>query len=158
MKTVFSALLLVLALTVPATAADPPVAQLTSLAWLTGSWVGTSDGTSMEEHWSRADGGVMTGMHRDVRDGKVRLFEFLRIQQKGTSLVYLAQPFGRPETAFPLVSLGVNEVTFANAAHDYPQRITYKREGDTLKARVEGTVNGKLESEEWTWTRGELAP
>jgi len=35
-------------------------------------------------------------------------------------------------------------VVFENPAHDFPQRIIYRRRGtDSLLARIEGTVNGQ---------------
>jgi hypothetical protein len=108
----------------------------------------------MEEHWSAADGGMMTAMHRDQRAGRVVSFEFLRVEAHGDSLVFVALPHGRNETPFPMKELAGKRVVFENPEHDFPQRIIYwqSRPG-TLSARVEGTIHGKVESEEWTWTR-----
>jgi hypothetical protein len=141
-----------------ASAQRGPEANLAALQWLNGSWTGTVEGLATEEHWSAADGGLMTGMHRDLRGGRVRAFEFLRIQEREGSLVYIALPAGRNETEFALKSIGATEVVFENLAHDFPQRVIYRRSGDSLTARVEGTVDGKLEFQEWTWKRGTLAP
>ena len=122
-------------------------------AWMTGSWQLKTNGVTMEEHWTSPRGGVMLGMHRDVtKDGKSS-FEFLRIEQKGDSLVYLAMPGGRPATPFPLKSSTDSRIVFENVTHDFPQRIIYWRDGKKLCARVEGTINGKNEAEEWCWER-----
>jgi hypothetical protein len=121
-------------------------------AWMSGSWSGAIDNVQMEEHWTAPGGGVMLGMHRDV--GKSVEFEFLRIEmQKDGTLVYLAQPFGKPATPFPLKSSTDARVVFENAKHDFPQRIIYWRKDAQLCARVEGTIGGKQESQEWCWTR-----
>lgn len=121
-------------------------------SWMAGSWTGERNGTVMEEHWTTAGGGVMLGMHRDVRSGRAS-FEFLRIEKTSDSLVYQAMPGGRPATPFPLKSATESRVVFENLEHDYPQRIIYWRDGDRLCARTEGTIRGRDESEEWCWTR-----
>ena len=121
--------------------------------WMAGSWQGTSDNVKMEEHWTVPGGGVMLGMHRDVMPSGKFAFEFLRIEQKDDSLVYLAMPSGRPATPFPLKTMTDSRVVFENAEHDYPKRIIYWRDGARLCARTEGTIRGKEESEEWCWSR-----
>ena len=133
-----------------------PEADLEALHWLSGSWTGSAKGVDMEEHWSAADGGLMTGMHRDVSGGKVVLFEFLRIEERDGTLIYIALPEGGNETEFPLKSIDSEEVVFENPEHDFPQRIIYRRTGRDLTARVEGDVDGKEESYQWKWERGRL--
>lgn len=138
-------LIIILFVAMSARAAEFPV-------WMAGSWSGASGGVKMEEHWTTADGGLMLGMHRDVKAAKSS-FEFLRIEKRGDSLVYEAMPMGRPATPFPLKSASASRVVFENLQHDFPQRIIYWRDGDKLCGRVEGTIKGKLESEEWCWGR-----
>jgi len=100
-----------------------------------------------------ASGGMMLGMHRDVKSGAKTEFEFLRIEQQDGKLVYQAMPFGHPPTPFPMKTMAATRVVFENPQHDFPQRIIYWRKGEQLCARVEGTIGGKQESEEWCWTR-----
>lgn len=127
-------------------------AELASLSWMSGSWGGTQGPLKLEEHWSTPAGGLMVCMHKDVRDGKAVSFEFLRIVQRGDSLVFVALPRGRNETPFPMKEMSDRRVVFENLEHDFPQRVLYwsDRKG-TLSARVEGTIDGKAESEQWTW-------
>jgi len=144
MKTALTALLLFAAL--------PAVAQ-TMPEWMAGAWSSKEAGVRMEEHWTRGNGGLMVGMHRDVApDGKTS-FEFLRIEKQGDKLVYLAMPHARPETPFPLKSMTADRVVFENPYHDYPQRVIYWRDGARLCARTEGTLKGKPASEQWCWNR-----
>ena len=120
---------------------------------MSGSWHGNDHGTAAEEIWSGAGGTMMVGMHRDVApDGKTS-FEFLRIEKKGDSLVYLAMPSGRPATPFPLKTITTDRVVFENLTHDFPQRIIYWRKGAELCARVEAMVKDQVEGEEWCWAR-----
>ena len=93
----------------------------------------------------------MVGMNRTVENGKTTFFEYLRIEANDEGIVYLASPLGRdPPTPFKLIESGPMRVIFANPTHDYPKRILYTREGNTLHARIEGDA-GK--SSEWTLQR-----
>jgi hypothetical protein len=38
---------------------------------------------------------------------------------------------------------GMMRVVFANAENDFPSRIVYERDGDALKARIEGEIGGQ---------------
>jgi len=120
-----------------------------SLAWMSGHWTATIDGVQMEELWTAPRGGLLLGLHRDVRrDGRVS-FEFMRIAEEDTGLVFIAQPSGRPPTRFPLTESSASRVVFANPAHDFPKRILYWRDGETLCASVEGDTGD--DAEQWCW-------
>ncbi len=57
---------------------------------------------------------------------------------------YIAQPGGRPPTAFRRTAGGERWVRFENPEHDFPRRIEYRREGDALHAEIAGPdENGK---------------
>ena len=130
---------------------------IADLAWMAGSWSGESGGIQMEEHWTAPKGNSMVGLHRDVGKGRTMLFEYLRIEQQGDQIVYLSMPNGRsPATPFPLKELSATRVVFENPAHDFPQRIIYWKDGNDLRARIEGTRNGKTVGEEWRWSPGGL--
>lgn len=124
------------------------------LAWLTGHWGGEEGGRSVEEIWTDAAGGAMFAISRTVVGGKLREFEFLRIAEHDGRLAYLASPGGRcPPTAFPLLSAEGTSVVFENLQHDFPQRIEYKLEGDTLNVRISGGTGDKAKSTAWQWKR-----
>jgi len=143
---------LVLALVSPVACAANP--RLEDLGWLTGHWIGDSADGSMEELWLEPRGGLMIGVHRDVKGDRVTSFEFLRIAvATDGSIVYLASPQGRPATEFPLKELTGDRAVFENLKHDFPQRIIYQRRGQNLCARVEGPMDGKVVAEEWCWKR-----
>ena len=106
-----------------------------------------------------ARGGLMVGMNRLVSSGRVRSFEFLRIQALGDTIAYLASPNNRTPTVFPLKELGEKRVVFENLKHDFPQRVMYWLGDDgRLFARVEGMMNGKAAAEDFVWARDSLAP
>lgn len=130
---------------------EPDTPTLVDLAWMAGHWAATVGDVSMEEAWIGPQGGVMLGVHRNVRVGGTAFFEYLRIEDRGGQVVYIASPMGRGATEFTLVLVENRRVVFENPAHDFPQRIIYRREGDTLSARAEGLVDGQSRADEWEW-------
>jgi hypothetical protein len=143
-----------LCLGVAAEAAPAGTVGATGLGWIAGRWGGVQDGIRSEEHWTTADGGALIGMHKDVKDGRMTSFEFLRMVPDSTGrLCYVSSPNGAPPTPFCLKEQTDTRVVFENPEHDFPQRILYWREGRQLRARIEGTIGGKLESTEWTWRK-----
>jgi hypothetical protein len=139
----------------PTTAArDASAGDVSRLDWLEGHWFGSDDGTETEEHWTSAAGGALLGMHKDVENGRMTSFEFLRIERTGTGTIYFASPRGSAVTPFTLVDAANRRAVFANDAHDFPQRIGYWVDGaGALHARIEGTLHGEAKSKEWTWQR-----
>lgn len=138
----------------PQLAHDDPA--LAPVAFLSGAW-GTQRGEDIiEEQWTRPAGGLMLGAGRTIRGGKAVFFEFLRIESAPGSLVYIAQPMGKSETAFPLKEAGEGRAIFENPEHDFPKRISYahKRNGE-LDVRIEGLQGGQPASEEWVMRRAE---
>jgi len=134
-------------------AAQGPAARIEQLAFMAGSWAGPEGSSAVEEHWMPPKGGLMLGLGRTVKDGKAVDFEFMRIEQQGDSLVYLASPGGKPATPFPLAAIDAASVVFESAL-EFPRRVSYRRNADgTLTARIEGTRNGKPAAREWTWRR-----
>lgn len=152
-----AALAVALALTLPVQAGAQALAgcgsDLADLAWMAGEWTGQQGRVAMTESWMAPAGGVMLGLHRDVAGPDRSFFEFLRIapDESGTP-VYHASPGGRPATAFRLLECGPGRAVFENPEHDYPQRIVYERDGETLVARIEGVEGGEEKSSEWRYT------
>ncbi len=141
-------------LTLTLSAAAPAPADAASLSWMTGSWAGSQDGTDIEEVWTAPRGGTLLGLHRDVSGGRTVSFEFMRIEAAADGVTYWASPKGRPATPFRMVENAKDRVVFENREHDFPTRVLYWLGADgALHARIEGTLQGKAASEEWTWRR-----
>jgi hypothetical protein len=121
--------------------------------FMAGSWSLSSDGVTVEEHWTDARGNLMVGVNRTAKPGGKASFEFLRVEKREGRIAYVAMPGGKNETVFPLKTLTDSRVVFENLSHDFPQRIIYWRDKDRLCARVEGDMGGKAGGEEWCWTR-----
>ncbi|MEO8507562.1 MAG: DUF6265 family protein [Betaproteobacteria bacterium] len=133
-------------------AAPPPSADLNSaaaLSWLDGCWTGTVNQRDFREQWSPLRGGTLLGVGSTVLQGKLQSYEFLRIEGRGDGVYYVAAPSGQPEAAFKLVSITTDDkdtiFTFANPAHDFPQRILYRR---ATEGWLYATIEGKLKGED----------
>jgi hypothetical protein len=131
--------------------------SLNGLAWMTGYWIGSDEGSEAEECWLGPKGGLMLGVHRDVNESGSAFFEYLRIEQTAEGIVYFASPGGREATAFALAETSERRVVFENPAHDFPRRISYWLDEDAaLHARVEGEKKGLAAAAEWIWRRRAL--
>ncbi|MBI1766553.1 MAG: hypothetical protein HYR56_34530 [Acidobacteria bacterium] len=143
--------------------AAPPQARqsakptVQALGWISGCWENTRGKRYNEEHWMKAAGNTMLGMSRTLNDGNIREFEFLRIHEgQGAdqgNIYYTSKPSGQPEASFKLVSWKESEAIFENPAHDFPQRIIYRRTGDAMQARIEGKMNGQERGVDFPFTR-----
>ncbi|HEX2059691.1 MAG TPA: DUF6265 family protein [Thermoanaerobaculia bacterium] len=111
----------------------PGAATIADMAWLAGHWKGEALGGISEEIWSPPMNGVMMGMYRLVRDGKVVFYELLTLSEKDGSLVIRLKHFNPDMTGweekdkyveFPLVSKSDGRIHFAG--------MTFVPKGDHL--------------------------
>jgi len=126
------------------------------LAWMTGCWAfRDSRGRLVEEQWSSPRAGVLFGYSRTTRartgmpGDTLLLYETTRIYEAPDGvLVFAANPSGQQPDEFRWRGEAAaldSAITFENPAHDFPQRVRYRRAGaagDSLVARVEGIRNG----------------
>lgn len=127
--------------------------RIDELAWLAGCWSITLPDGSIEEHWLPPAGGAMLGLSRTIHGGRMTEFEFLAIREVDGKLAYVSIPSRQTETVFPLVQISSTTLIFENPAHDYPQRIIYRKQGKDLTARIEGEVAGKLRASDFPYQR-----
>lgn len=127
-------------------------ADVASVSWLAGNWIETGKSRVVRERWSGPYGGIMLGVGVTIQGDAAKFFEFFRIAKTSTGLSYFASPNAKPATEFKAIELCADKVVFEAREHDFPQRVIYRRAADgALHARVEGTLNGKFESEDWTY-------
>lgn len=146
---------LVLASAVASPLAPPASAGVDGLAWMAGHWETRGEARHVEEVWLAPEGGMLLGMSRTVREGKAVAFEFLRIEERGAEVFYVASPQGAPPTDFRLVTAEGTRAVFENPAHDFPQRIEYRLDGKELVARISALDEAAARTSEWRWTRRE---
>jgi Domain of unknown function (DUF6265) len=149
-------LMLAVAALVLGAAATGPAARVAQVGWLAGCWEQAAGPRLVEEQWSRPRGGLMLGAGRTVRGDTLVEYEQTRIFERGGRLVFGANPSGQASAEFESIQLSDSAVTFENPAHDFPQRVMYRRRGaDSLIARVEGMRNGKLRGVDFPYARAD---
>ena len=80
----------------------------------------------------------MLGMSRTLKGDYTVFSEFMRVERQGEKLVYMARigaKSGTP-TPFALSKVSDGELVFENLAHDFPQRIIYRKADGGLFARI----------------------
>ena len=117
--------------------AAPEPVKVDGLGWMSGSWVSEEGERWTQESWTAPRGGMMLGAGSSGRGDTVRDWEHMRIAPDETgALSFWGSPKGAAPVPFRLVSMGPAEAVFENPRHDFPQRIVYRREGDTLVATI----------------------
>ena len=128
-------------------------AQVEQVAWLAGCWEYKTGTRIVEEHWMAPRGRTMLSAGRTVQGEKLLEFEMVLIREQDGQLAYEAHPSGKPTAVFRSRTLAEREVVFENLQHDFPQRVGYKREGDSLVAWIEGPRNGQTRRIEFPYQR-----
>ena len=134
----------------PATTPAPtaPTATLAQLAFLTGSWRGTStSGTTAEEVISTPEGGVMLSAGREFKDGRCVFFDLVAFTEKNGAITLIPHPNGkRSPRTFPLASFDptAKRARFENLEHDFPKTFTYELVAtDRLRITLTGDQKGQ---------------
>jgi hypothetical protein len=113
--------------TAPAATSDHP------LGWISGCWE-NADG-DYREVWSAPDHGYLFGYAMSLKGEAVTFFEQSRIHP-GKAFTFNAYPGGEGPFRFTEIERGEKFIVFADASHDYPQRIRYARDGDRMTAEI----------------------
>ena len=154
----FSALALTLfSCSNPKPAASANHSDLRELSWLTGSWIQRSDMGTFNESWTFLSDTILEGSGFLVVKNDTMFSEDILIKARGKDIYYIVAASGQNDEApveFKLVSKTNGDFVFENPAHDFPQRIIYKRpDGDTLHAYIEGIAEGKPQREDFVMER-----
>jgi len=128
-------------------------AVITAVGWLQGCWQMTAGDRVVEEQWMAPRAGVMLSAGRTVRGSTLIEWEWVLLREKDGMLEYEAHPSGQASAVFTARSATDNEVVFENPTHDFPQRVGYRRDKDSLLAWIEGTAGGKLRRVEFPYRR-----
>jgi hypothetical protein len=112
-------------------AADPWPGQLV------GRWTGEVGNGTYTEEWARMDDSTYAGAATMHQDGRVVSTEQVRLMRFAGSWVYLAATAPGRITSFVRIAADDRGWTFANPEHDFPRRIGYTVNGDTLRAWID---------------------
>ena len=121
--------------------------------WMIGRWVQTEAAATISETWEATAPGTLSGIGRTERPGRPIFEERMTIRSSPTGATFTAELPGQPPTSFALKARRAGMAVFENKAHDFPQRVIYRRCGEDLCARIEGVMDGKAASESWRYRR-----
>lgn len=140
MRNVPAALAAVLMFAAPACAAD-----FAQFSFMSGCWKTAPEVTpEYRECYTAPKAGMMQGSSQMIKDGATTSFEFSLVLQEQDKIIY--RPFlkgVRAAVDFTLVKQSANEAVFENLAHDFPQRIIYRKADGKLTARIEDATGKK---------------
>ena len=138
---------------VSSNAASQTLSGIHRAAWLQGCWEMTTATRSVEEAWTLPKAGAMIGVSRTIQNGKMTAYEFIVLREERERLAYVAHPSGQPPATFLSTVISASELIFENPAHDFPQQIGYRLEGDALTAWIRGAQKGRERRIEFPYRR-----
>ena len=131
-----------------ALAGVPAAAQMQQPGWMAGCWERrTATGLGREE-WRVTERGLDGGA-AVFRGDTLIAWEFLRVDASG----YHAAPNRQAAHRFGAVVVTADSAVWADPAHDFPQRIIFRKNGTNMSARIEGMEKGKERHEDFPYTR-----
>lgn len=125
----------------------PVSASINDLKWLVGSWESVSLEEKSFENWKEVSETTLLGESGTIKGSDTVISETISIEQRGNELFYIPtvkdQNNGEP-VSFKLSQASNGTFVFENAAHDFPQKITYTQKApNILLAKISGKLNGK---------------
>ena len=121
--------------------------QSESLKWLTGAWKITTAKGAIVEQWRITNDSTLTGSSVFVRsNGDTIPQETIELAFRNGDWYYIPTVQGQNNdqpVKFKLILIKGTEFISENPAHDFPQRIAYRRIKNQMFASIEGKKNGK---------------
>lgn len=132
--------------------------KLEKMSWLVGEWENKMPDGVLTETWVVYNDSIFAGRTVFVKDKDTLHSEEIVLTQKGETLLYIptvkGQNDNKPVEFKMTESKTENEFAFENPAHDYPQKIVYKKVNDTnLIATISGKQQGKPSSESYPMSK-----
>jgi hypothetical protein len=123
---------------------------------LAGNWKSTTQSGEWWEKWKLKEG-LLIGESFRIRNRDTTLLEQVDLRFENQRILYqplVANQNNGKRITFTLIQIHNGRYTFENASHDFPQRIVYQfSDTDSLHARIEGQVGGKVKSSDFRYSR-----
>jgi hypothetical protein len=137
--------------------AESKYSKLKKMDWLVGTWENKMPEGLLKETWAKENDSTYSGNAYFINPKDTVHFESIKLVQTGEDIHYIATATGQNNdepVEFKLTSEIESTFIFENPAHDYPQKITYKKINDkSLVATISGNQQGKPSSESYPMTR-----
>ena len=141
---------------------NEPISQPKKIAqadWLVGTWSGKSTERSNYETWEKDNDSTYVGKSYSIQQGDTVSSESFKLVQQGEAINYIPTVQGQNNdmpVVFTLTSSDSNKLIFENPAHDFPQKITYRRVApDSLVAEISGQIKGERHAQQFPMRRVE---
>jgi hypothetical protein len=128
--------------------------EINSLKWMLGKWQSSTEEGILYEEWKKVNDSTYSGHAYAITiEGDTTFSETAEITKTNGSITYSVTVNEESSTDFALVDNQEGAV-FENVDHDFPQRIIYQKLAkDSLFARIEGTVDGEDQFEEYRYVK-----
>jgi hypothetical protein len=117
------------------------------LNWMLGTWKISSQQNTIVEEWRMADDSTLIGKTYMIQHGTDTLpQETIELAYRLGYWYYIPTVSNQNNSlpvAFKIIYLNKSEFISENPAHDFPQRISYRRINRQLLASIEGKKNGR---------------
>ncbi len=131
--------------------------KIEQLEWLLGTWTNEIGNEFSQETWSKENDSTYTAFSFTQVGEETVFAETMALEQKGEYLsltVAVANEKEELPVTFKFTSSENEQFTFENKNHDFPQLIIYTNPAkDSLRAWIEGTVNGENKKEEFNFLK-----
>ncbi len=121
--------------------------KATQFSWLVGTWKMNAGSGHVIEQWKQLNDSTFGGKSLFVKaSGDSMLQETIELSFRKGEWSYnptVVDQNDRLPVKFRIIFIGKGEFICENLAHDFPQRIAYRRIKNSLFASIEGAKNGK---------------
>ncbi len=128
--------------------------EVNSLKWMLGKWQSSTEEGVLYEEWKKVNDSTYSGhAYAITPEGDTTFSETAEITKINGAITYSVTVNEESTTDFALVD-NQDIAVFENVDHDFPQRIIYQKLAkDSLFARIEGTVDGEDQFEEYRYVK-----
>jgi hypothetical protein len=127
------------------------------ISGLPGIWKMETESEVVYESWTQKSDCEFAGTSYLIRAGDTIVLETIRIIEEGEELFYIPtvsnQNDGKP-VRFTASLVSSTKLVFENAAHDFPQKISYRWiTADSMVAEISGTIGNEIRKREFPMKR-----
>lgn len=126
------------------------------LKWILGTWKLSMGNTSIIEKWDVKNDSTLVGRSYLIKGKDSIPQESMELVYKSDSWYLIStvlnQNNGQPIT-FKAIFSKAMEIICENPAHDFPQRISYRRVKDQLFASIEGKKNNRFGKQNFDYSK-----
>lgn len=120
------------------------VPTLSELQWLSGNWTAIKNkpGKIRTEIWETANAGRMQGFGIVMQGKDTSFLEKMQIEEKDGNLFFAAEvPENKKPVLFKITKTSADRFECENPSHDFPKKIIYQKNSDTLNVTISGNGN-----------------